>query len=279
MRLPQDTVTLLLLCGSLVAAGTPSVGSTRAATQDGLRRALDNGDIRSVALHPPAETRIEHFRLDAVAWGSELPDPSAEPLGVVRFVHGPDAEPMPDGPVERLEQEITFFDADTRVIHIERLHPNVRRLVWREVRPGSGRTLLVNWSLHAGMRSTETIGGAIVRRDHDVSRGAFLPLYLVDLARERNAFDGAFRVFQPLARAIEDVHLETWVEIGSGGAPGEADRFVLSMRRSDGTSAGRYAFEGERLVAFQWQRGGPVAREISRNEYDRWTREREDDEE
>lgn len=261
----------VVLAGPALAAyGTRSEA---ALAQQG--RALENGDIRSIAVHPPEETRVEHFRLDAVDWDAELPDPDTEPLGLVRFVQGPDVEEPADGPARRLEQEITFFDADTRVIHTERLHPVTRRLVWREVREGSGRTLLVDWALHGGMRSTETVGGAVVRRDHDVSRGAFLPLYLLDLARERQSFDGVFRVFLPLSRTIEDVRLETWTEVGTGGS----DRFVLSIRRPDGTSAGRYVFEGDRLVAFQWQRGGPVAREISRNEYDRRTRDTEDEEE
>jgi len=287
-----------------------SAGTVRIATTS----PLDNGDIVEVSLVRSPDLRIEHFRLDRVEWGSELPAPGDVggagwngdgPLGLVQWSSGTDGlgfgsprsgdesfgnksfgnrsfgnrsfgnrsfgdTGFGDGPERRIEQATTFFDVDTRVIHTESLRPEERRLVYREVRERAGRTVLVEWPLGEELRSADTVGRAVVRREHDFATGAFFPLYLVEAARRGESFEGEFEVFQPLANRLEPLRIRL---------ERSAEGHTLSLWRPDGRLAGRYRFQGDRLVAFQWQAGGPVARAISRERYAELLAERDATEE
>src|SRR5204862_117518 len=44
---------------------------------------------------------------------------------------------------------------------------------------------------------------------------------------------------------------------------------TVELRRTDGTLAGRYRFEGTRLAGFQWQEGGLAARRVESEEFER----------
>jgi len=260
-----------MLAGTVLAA----VAAVGALAQEG-SSPLRNGDLRALTLLSPPGTRVEYFRLDLPAPGSDAAlagEEEADPVGVVRWIAGPDVE---DG-VEigrRFETEAAFFDVDTRVILTESLRPEERKLVYREVRERGGRTVLLEWSLDGGPRATEVIGGRACRREIDTGRGVLLPLYLIELVRAGASIQGPFPVFSPLAGDVEMLELEVRRADTSGDSaevdPG--DRRELRIRRSGALSAGRYVFEGEHLVRFQWQAGGVVARPLTEEAYHAWIR-------
>ena len=97
---------------------------------------IETGDVRAVEVSEPPGTLVRHYRLDHGG-------AAAEPLGLVRWIAGPDPENEGGW---RVEQDVIFFDEATRVIHTERLHRAKRKIVWREVRSRSGRTVLVEWT-------------------------------------------------------------------------------------------------------------------------------------
>ncbi len=229
------------------------------------RSPLDSGDIREIALLRPEGTRIEYFRLDL---GDTPPAEDAHPVGVVRWISGPDVGAEATGGL-RLEAETIFFDVSTRVVHTEHLAPAERKLVYREVRTRAGRTVLLEWSPDRQPLVSEVVGQEVRRLEIDTARGVLLPLYLVEHVRSGVSFQGSFPVFSPLARGIEDLELETLVTDDperEGAVPGFPRR-ELVLRRADGLLAGRYVLEGQRLVGFRWQAGGPVARPITEERY------------
>ncbi len=226
---------------------------------------LESGDLRGISMISPSGTRIEYFRLD-------LDDAGAEedgPVGVARWISGPDGI---DGATagRRLELEVLFFDVDTRVIHTEHLRPEERKLVYREVRERGGRTVLLEWSPEDGPRSTEVVNGVARRREIGTDQGVLLPLYLVEHARAGVPIEGPFAVFSPLAGDAEVLDIE--MRKGAGAASALGAHHELTLHRPGRLQAGRYVFEGERLVRFQWQEGGPVARPISVDDYHGWLR-------
>jgi hypothetical protein len=183
---------------------------------------------------------------------------------VARWISGPDpADPAGEG--RRIEVEVVFFDVDTRVVHSERLRPTERKLVYREVRPKAGRTLLLEWVPYGSPRVSEVVGQGVRRRELDVRGGAFLPLDLVEIVRTGGSFSGAFPVFSALAADVESLRIETRAT-REAGSDGEPARRELELLRGD-LLAGWYAFEGTSLVSFRWQEGGPVARPITAEGY------------
>jgi hypothetical protein len=164
-----------------------------------------------------------------------------------------------------------------RVLHVEELREPRARLVWREIGAGSGRSVLAEWdadrlALHTvdwGTRET-------VREEISTSRGAVMPLYLIEMLREGRVTSGPQLVFDPLARALCELEIVTsYGDAGSppcpAGPPGAAQSpprsRLVELRRSDGTLAGRYRFRGTELVAFQWQDGGPWAQRVAAREH------------
>jgi hypothetical protein len=172
--------------------------------------------------------------------------------------------------VEKAEWELRFFDADTRVHHVERWHAEGPRLVWREWRPGAGRTLvadvdprgrfaLVEWGREEGLRTRI-----------DAPAGALLPLYLLELARRGELVEGAVPCFDPLSRSIE--RLEVELSFSHAASPADPTTQVLerrvTTRRPDGTSAGSYLFRGDELVEVRWQAGALIAKRIDKPEHE-----------
>jgi hypothetical protein len=216
---------------------------------------LESGAVRELELREPPGTRVEHFRLD-------LPGRSGSdgPLGLVRWVSGPD-------PVagRRIECETTWLDAATQVLHAERLRTSDRKLVWREVRAHSGRTVLLEWDAGGALRSSETLRGELVRRELDASRGALMPLFLVEEARRGAAFDGRLPIFRPLSNDLETCDVETRVL-----APFGVELARTLEVRSGGLRTGRWLFAGGALIGFEGARGGPVATPIATADYLAW---------
>ncbi len=225
--------------------------------------------VRAVVLEAPDGTRVEHFRLDRRGEAGPGRALDRAPIGLVRWISGPDPETHGGW---RVENEVLFLSEATRVQHTERLHPFERKLVWREVRERSGRTVRLQWTPEGLPVSFDTVGGPIRRRDLTAEGKELLPLALVEFVRSGEQWwSGNFRVFQPLANDFED--LDVRVEEHEDGER------VLEMRRketplSEGTTGegiltGRYHFRNGALVLFQWQEGGPVATPIDPAEYER----------
>jgi len=213
------------------------------------QKPLENGGVLAVEVSEPPGTRVRYFRLDHG-------DEATEPLGLVRWVSGPDPENEGGW---RVEQDVTFFAEATRVIHTERLHRAKRKLVWREVRARSGRTVLVEWTPDGRAVSLETVGGEVVRKDLELGPDVLLPLALVEHARAGVDWDGTFPVYQPL---VGDTELQRLSVERSG------PERVLELRRLDGDLAGRFRFRDGELVGFRWQAGDLVARAIPAAAFD-----------
>ena len=235
---------------------------------------LESGDVRELVVQCPPGTRIDYFRLDLPSppgSGEEERDPS--PVGVVRWISGPDLEA--ERPVGlRLETTTTFFDVNTRVIHTEHLRNDERKLVYREVRERGGRTVLLEWNPADELRISETVGTGTRRRRIDSGRGVLLPLYLVDLVRSGASIQGPFDVFGPLAGDVETLELEVRELAATTGdaGPTAAAQQELVLRREGKLLAGSFVFSDGRLVRFRWQEGGPEATGITAEEYHGWIR-------
>jgi hypothetical protein len=173
---------------------------------------------------------------------------------------------------------VRFADGE-RVLHVERLTPDDARLVWREIGERSGRSLFAEWTRdgHA-LRMLEWGRDGARRGRIEGTDTVVMPLYLIELARSGAATQGRYATFDPLGRRLEPLVLRTSYELGVArpalaaapaaepGAPATPLRTV-ELLRPDGTSAGRYAFEGDRLVGFRWQAGGARARRIPAAEW------------
>lgn len=238
-----------LACAALLA------GTVLAAPAQDTRDApLERRSVRELYLGQPAGTRVEFFRLDR-----EPAEPGARkgaPLGIARWIGGPDPEGEGGW---RVECDTLFFDSETHVIHTERLRPRARKLVWREVRERSGRTVFLTWDPELGVKSIEMTGNDQIRRELDPGRGALLPLSAVEMVRQGTDLHGSAPVFQPLGNALETL---------SFSVRDQADERVLELRREDELCAGSYRFRGKELVAFRWQAGGPMASRITRAQYE-----------
>ncbi len=176
----------------------------------------------------------------------------------------------------RAEMQLDLGPIATRVHHVERITTRGPRLVWREMRERSGRTVMAEWS-EDGERLIDIAwnGGDAVRRETTPPAGALLPLFLVDSVRSGGFPSGAFDVFLPTSGSVEE--LQVRVESLPGAAVGKG---LLSLRRlalcrADGTLAGEYLFAAGELLAFRVQDGGPVAVRVSHETYRE--REREDE--
>jgi hypothetical protein len=177
-------------------------------------------------------------------------------------------------PGQQVEWDLHFTPDDTRVLHVERLDAGGGNLVWREWRPGSGRTLSVAWE--SGAQALECVewGRAQALRSRiEAPQGAVMPLYLLELARRGDLDRGTFNLFDPLARSLEPVHATTsYATRGAAGAKlaGQAEPVLertVEFTRDDGTRAGAYTFCGDDLVRFRWQDGTLSARRIEAGEY------------
>ena len=245
--------------------------------------------VRELTLRKTPGTRVEYFRLDRMP-DSEDADGARRraPVGVVQWMRGPLAPRSsgssgssgaagPDGGAPRraasaqgtpptragwrTAYEVLLFEERTRVLSTERLTPELRELVFREVRDRSGRTVYLAWPPTGPITTTDTVGADIFRREIQLDGDAALPLSAVELARRGETWEGAMPVFEPLSN---DFELQ-WADLQP--VPGGR---VLRLNREGGRTAATYRFEGDRLVSFEWQRGGLVATAIPVDEFQRW---------
>ncbi len=170
------------------------------------------------------------------------------------------------------EWELRFKEHDTRVQHVERELEHARELVWREWRPGSGRTLhadraagssvlsIVEWGRAQGLRMQLEGPGAVA-----------FPLEVLERLRRGEWNAGELAVFDPLSRSIEAWRVETTTTAPTvdDQTRGVAPLRHVELRRVDGTSAGSYDFRGTELTSFRWQNGALTARRISADEHAR----------
>lgn len=198
----------------------------------------------------------EHFVLELrMPNDGARPTSAAKPVGVARWVRR-----ASDGRVQ-LELEVRFFDEQLRVHQIETFGPKGSELVWREWRPGHGRTLHVQ--LEGGFaRLVEWGGLEAVRERWSAPVDLVFPLQLVELSRAGAAPQtwgerGPVR-FDPLGRACERVR----VVANSTDASAS-----LALLREDGSSAGAFAFESGALASFAWQAGELRGRAVDAQEY------------
>jgi hypothetical protein len=210
--------------------------------------------------------REEHFLLERRAEAGARPGEPPPWVAVGTAV----LRKRVEGQAEQGEAELRFLEEDTRVHHVERWRADAPRLVWREWRPGAGRTLVVDSDVAASRLALVEWGrDAGLRASLDAPEGVLLPLYALELARRGELAEGSFPCFDPLARAVErrTVELEF-----SGAAGAETGELLLERRvrllRDDGTCAGWYLFRGGELVELAWQHGDLRARRVERAEHD-----------
>lgn len=166
------------------------------------------------------------------------------------------------------EWDVRFYGDDTRVLHVEGWSPQAASLVWREWRPGAGRSLTAE-SSPEGVEVVEWGRHERLRTCMESPEGVSFPIRLLELARRGELAAGRLPWFDPLARAIE------WgsVTLGFGPTPvpDTSGEGVLERRfelvRDDGTRAARWVFRGDELWEVEWASGGLVGRRIARPGY------------
>jgi len=198
---------------------------------------------------PPPVPRVEYF----VAGG-----PDGSPLAVVAWRRLEGARGV------LLERDVVFANGALRVLHDERFDLGTPRLVWRELRVGSGagRTWLaeearpgelrtMSWGTHAPTHGRFALAGSVR-----------MPLGLVEELR-RNMAPTRCTWLDPLAARPEEITLEVTAELPAACATlaagdGEALRCVI-CRRLDGSVARRFVLRGTELLGYQWADGAPWA--------------------
>ena len=166
-----------------------------------------------------------------------------------------------------------------RVVQVECPSGRGPRCVWRELGPGTGRTVQAEWSEDGGaLEITEWSSAAKRKGTLVASAGASMPLYLQELLRQGQLAAGHIVVFDPLALTLEPLEVRTsWLDGTHGmGANNEEpspeaqprEARTVELRRGDGTLAARYRFVGLDLVAFQWQEGSMYARRMDEAEFE-----------
>jgi len=253
------SIRMLALLAALASSGLPLGASSVPPAGPPQETPFDTGDVVAFEVPEPAGMRKEYFALELPAAGST---PLAEPPSGVCALLRSDV----DG-VVRLESRTTYFDVDTRVIHTEELTPDGPKLVWREVRERSGRTVILDWvGGEWEVASVDWSGLEAERRPIDPARGVVLPSFLLEEVRSGSYLSGGFDVFDPLANGVEELVGSTrtvWLPV-----PLAAPLRHFVWRRADGTLAGEYWFAGRELVGFRLQAGGPVARRIDAATYE-----------
>lgn len=203
--------------------------------------------------------RVEHFILELP--GADGPRPIGSLAWIARGAAG----------ALELEWDVDFPRDHLRLLVLERLGPAGAGLVWREL-TDPARSLTVEWAPQSGeLVLREWAREGTLRETRTSAQGAVLPLYLLEMARAGDLVQGRFQVFEATARALVGMELST--SYGKPDVPGEwatpcpppiaAERRV-ELRREDGTLAGRYRFQGDELIGFEWQEGGVRGRRVER---------------
>lgn len=234
------------------------------------------GEVPATSPDWSAKLRLEHFALQVLETpprtSRDLVMSRGRTVGLVAWRRRRVADGI------QLECESTFADDEhrsesARVLHVEQLTDAGPRLVWREIGRG-GRALRAEWSRDGeNLRVIEWSASETRRESVGTGKGAVMPLYLLELARTGRITAGSFLRFDPLVRGLDLAELCTSYEV-ENSTPENANAGAMALRavelrRSDGTSAGRYVFRGSELCAFQWQESDVWAVRISPEEYDR----------
>jgi hypothetical protein len=258
-------------------------------THDDAAAALE----RCPKLGPRCDLRIERFVIESRAT-DEQGRVHATIEGFVEWRRRDDE----GGP--QLELDVRFLHGPEhardveRVIEVECLTDRGPRCQWREVGPGSGRSVQAEWTSDGSALDIVEWSAAGKQRGTLVaSGGVSMPLYLAELLRQGRITAGAVIEFDPLARTLEPLTVRTVWLVGAdpivadaasaGGvsivekratdapvvvdAPREAR--TVELLRADGTLAARYRYEGLTLVGFQWQEGRMSARAVDETEFER----------
>jgi hypothetical protein len=284
------------------SAGAQSAGTAQDAARfdpatlpAGAAGADGAGGAGGIGASPGSDVRLERFVLERTPAGAARPVVE----GFVEWQRRDLANGI------QLECDMCFLCTSAtkggtrelqRVLHVERLTENGPRLVWRELGPGTGRSLLAEWTPEqAGLRVTEWSRPETKRETLFVQAGAVLPLYLAELLRHGRLAAGELHVLDPLQRKLETVTVTTIYpieppsgppsdptgepsrgpnsDLGGGPNHGRNDaprgRRTVELRRADGTLAARYGFVGAELLSFQWQDGGLAARRVEADEFER----------
>ena len=237
------------------------LASLRGALQDDHRAAREASDPLPRLEQPSEILREEFFAL-------ELAETPPRVVGYAAWRRRREEQG------QQVEWDLHFTADSTRVLHVERLDNGGGNLVWREWRPGSGRTLNVAWASDAqALECVEWGRSQALRSRLDAPQGAVMPLYLLELARRGDLDRGSFTLFDPLARALEPVRATTTYATRERAQPSARDQAApvlertVEFTRDDGTHAGAYTFCGDDLVRFRWQDGMLSARRIEAGEY------------
>ena len=223
--------------------------------------------VRELHLEAAEHSRAEHFALllAPVGLGPDAGLAAAAPqvVGVARLF----SAQRRAGPAQELELE--FFELDTRVHHVERTTLEGPKLVWRELRDGEGRTVLLQRGEDdEGLRMQQWTGAQAALRSEVGLDGLLFPLWLLSRERDGTWFEGWLPVFDPLAGAVE----ERRPSRARWSLPGGLVVRRCRWTRRDGTPAGEWWFLGQRLVGLRFQEGGFVASAISAEEHGRLQR-------
>ncbi|MDZ4773255.1 MAG: hypothetical protein SGI72_08995 [Planctomycetota bacterium] len=164
-----------------------------------------------------------------------------------------------------------------RVLHVESPTDRGPRCMWREIGPGTGRSVEAEWSRDGNsLEISEWSAGPKRTGTLIVSSGASMPLSLVELLRAGQLTSGSIVVFDPLALTLEPLFVKTvWLDDSEAiGEDPDVDTASLAalrtveLVRQDGSLAGRYRFRGRSLVAFQWQEGATFARIVDAAQFE-----------
>lgn len=165
----------------------------------------------------------------------------------------------PDGSL--LEWQIHFPADDVSVWHAENRAATEHRWTWRERRTRASRAVAADDRGDA-LAVTEWGRPTVWRTTLSAPGDAHFPLELQERLRADLPVDSHALLFDPLSNdldAVEVVRCDAPVESG------EERRFEL--RRTDGSSAGRWSFQGAELIGFEWQAGGLRGQRIDAEGY------------
>jgi hypothetical protein len=223
------------------------------------RDSFASGSVTELFIGRASGAQVVYFRLDRGTVGEA--SPREAPLGLGRWIRTPGR----GFGEHRSEVELQFFEAETRLSHVETMLPGTRKLLWREVRPQGGRTLMLSGAASSGFTVVDSTQGGVHRSSLGGARG-LLPLELVESVRRGQTYMGTFPIFQPLGGRFEELQVFTEDSRDENGYA------VVELRLSedDGTLRADYRFRRGELVEFGWRADGPRARRISATEHAHW---------
>jgi len=244
---PSSLALALVLIGTASSAASLPNDTRSESSQS----PFDRGEVVAFEIPERPGTKHEYFRFHS----------RSDEFGVAAIHLGAEADSM------RTELRVDYFPIKTRVMHVERQTPSGPRLIWRETRARSGRTVMVDWGPEGeSLTSLDWSGRDAVKQEELPGVGALLPLYLIDHVRAGQFLGGRFDVFNPVSNRIEEWTASVKRVPFLPTSPQRARRLVLT--RVDGSLAGEYLFFGTELMLFRLQRGGPVAVRTDRKTYD-----------